>query len=570
MAKASVPVAQKDENGNLKRITTTNESYLAFKAGEFIAQSSLGTLLSATDTGNSIGSFQNTFYTGAVGTHSGTSLETGSTSTPLYQKEGSGQYETSAGFRRPLKEVSGSLYEMTDSDFTALSERLQSFIVLNEYPGAQRLATTTPGADWTKLIDGIFTDTNTGTAPDTTYHVWVRTSGTEPTSSCNPMYLRQTAYGEGSGGTYDGNMQAMNEDQIKESFGRVVAETFEDGSVGEYIILASAQGLPGGGTWSARGIAIDTRNETGDQQYTNQYTGFSAVQYAGERTYASVVGQYTGDRDFAGTRQFAGSRNYASVVGQYTGDYNFTGQRQFLGTLFAQFAGNRAGSGTNPIFTYPVPGFTNPPSPGNPFNGNPFPGNPTPGNPYPGNPFPGNPYGPTPGNPTPPTVGFLAETGNSVFLANPPNPGTPGGVNPGGVNPGGVNPGGVNPGGVNPGGVNPSTPGFTNASVYGLAGGNTFFFNVPGQFAGTRGNAANYQGDRDFAGTRAFAGSRNYADQYTRPVDFTGARSYAGDRTYTDQYTGEYTRQYSNQYTGETILSSTQTIETYTLYVRVS
>ena len=566
MSKASTPVALRNSNGDLKRITVQEENYLAYKAGEKIASgANLGAILDTVTIGgtyDTVGTLTNTSYDDPVGSSSGTSLQVSTTTTTVYQKRGEGNFEQGASFRRPLVESDGSLYEMGAANFNELGQRLISIIETNEYPGAYRLATSSPGADWSTALSNVFTDTRTD-GNSVSYTIYQKTGGTEPSGKNNPMYARKGTYGVGNT-DYDGDLQAMTEAQIKETFGRIVAETFSaaDGDIGSYQIRSSAQGAPtDAGTWVARGTATDTRNATQNQQYTRQYTGFSEVQYAGSRPYSN---QYTGDRDFAGNRQFGGSRPYGN---QYVGDRNFVGNRNFAGTR--SFSGNR-------VINYP--GFFNPPginpggnvnpvSPGNPFPGNPYP---IPGNVNPG----GNPYGPTPGNPFPVAPGVNPPgpglnqgfenpvPGNPFPVAPGVNPPTPGGINPGGnVNPPseGFNPPGVNPptgGNVNPGG-NPFQ-GFLNPP---------YNVNAPANFTGAR----TFTGERTFTGQRQFGGSRQYSNQYTRvDVDFTGQRQFAGSRQYSNQYANQYTDQYSNQYTGETIISSSQTIETYTLYVKVS
>ena len=93
-------------------------------------------------------------------------------------------------------------------------------------------------------------------------------------------------------------------------------------------------------------------------------------------------------------------------------------------------------------------------------------------------------------------------------------------------------------------------------------------------FAGSRNYGRQYVGSRNYIGQ--YQGSRNYGADYagTRPFQFTGQvpTTYTAQYTgyYTGVYTGNYTSQYSNQYTGQTITSQKETIETFTLYCRIS
>ena len=91
------------------------------------------------------------------------------------------------------------------------------------------------------------------------------------------------------------------------------------------------------------------------------------------------------------------------------------------------------------------------------------------------------------------------------------------------------------------------------------------------QFLGDRTFATQYVTESQFLNDQQFQGDRTYSTQYINDESFTGTRDFLGDRTYGDQYSVFYTAQYSGQYTGETIIDTgSDTIETYTLYVRVS
>jgi hypothetical protein len=91
------------------------------------------------------------------------------------------------------------------------------------------------------------------------------------------------------------------------------------------------------------------------------------------------------------------------------------------------------------------------------------------------------------------------------------------------------------------------------------------------QFEGDRTFSTQYVTESQFLNDQQFQGERTYSTQYIGNEDFTGTRQFAGDRTYSDQYGVFYTGQYTGQYTGETIIDTgSDTIETYTLYVRVS
>ena len=97
---------------------------------------------------------------------------------------------------------------------------------------------------------------------------------------------------------------------------------------------------------------------------------------------------------------------------------------------------------------------------------------------------------------------------------------------------------------------------------------------VSGQFGGSRTFNSNYGGDRTY--TSQYAGDRFFSATYSRnsqierqstvPTEFDN--QYSG--TYSSQFTGEYVGQNSEQYAGQTITAPVETVEVYTLYVKVS
>ena len=704
-----LPIIQKDASGNLQRATSTNENYLAYQAGlRFAERGTLGpTAIKSSITiahrDSAIGSYTDTFYNEAVGTHPGSSLSIGSTTTTLYQLKGdsaSGAVkldDQSTGlFRRPVYESDGNIFDMDSDAMDGIGQSLMSIIQSNEYPRSQRLAASAPSGDWSATLSNVFSDTTTdGTV--TQYSIWQRQTITAP-AKCNAMHVKRTQYGSYPLASYDGGLEAMTDSEMSLTFGQIAGKYFRHGEVGTYELRSSAQGAPTRtGTWEARGTALDTRYTTQDQQYAGQYTGYSQVQYSGNRNYTST---YTSPANFTGVRAFGGSRNYA---GNYTSPANFTSPAVFAGTRPANYAGVRTGSyvgnrafnflgttpanytgprsfagtrasnflGTTPTYyvgprsfagtrssafggvtpTYYVGprSFLGPRSAyfsttfyqnfaryvyfegpqqafGGPSNFN----GPMPANfgvyqsfagvggyqgtrvftryqPFEPIPFVGSRWFQGPKNfngwrlfagsrtwqfagsrnYTGPRgylgtrnyagtrVGSYLGTRNSYFAANFNFLGTTP-ANYTGVRPGnfasnnnflGVTP--ANYSGVRPGNFasNAAFLGVTPANYSGTRPG-TFTSPVPGDFAGFA--DANFTGIRTFGGTRSFGGSRNYASSnYTSGAVFTGIRGFAGSRTYTANFTGNYTNQYTGQYTGATLIDTPETVETYTLYVRV-
>jgi hypothetical protein len=353
----SNPIVLKDTNGNLKEASQTDLEYMAFQAGLRISSDVDSTQpyainTDATTDDTLIGSFVDTFYNEPVGTHDGSSLTTGSTTTFLYQRE-SNEISTDelSTFRRPVADSDSgtSIVDMGDASMTTLSRELMKILQGDEMPGAFRLSSSAPSADWSASLPNVFSDTTTD-GNVTSYSIYQRTSGTMP-DSCSPMYVRRDDYGSRPLADYNGGLQAMTQEQVSVTFGQIVRKFFADGEVGTYQLRSSAQGAPTDtGTWEARGTAVDTRYTTESQQYSGQYSSFSSVQYSGDRSY---TGEYTSAPvQFAGTRQFSGERDYAgqyvSPPIQFAGDRTFSGDRNYSGNYTSaptQFAGVRTFSG---------------------------------------------------------------------------------------------------------------------------------------------------------------------------------------------------------------------------------
>lgn len=374
-----LPVIQKDASGNLQRATTSHEEYLAYQAGLRFAERGNATPHTIQKTityqaDSAIGSFTDTFYNEAVGTHPGTSLSTGSTTTTLYQRHDSDgnnllDDQSSGLFRRPVYESDGNIFDMDSDAMHGFAEKILGLISSEEYPGAQRLGSAAPSGDWEVSVSNVFEDTTTdGTV--TTYNIYERKTGTAPTK-CNAMHTKRASYGAFPLAAYDGGLEAMTDSEMSMTFGQIASRYFRHGAPGTYELRSSAQGVPTRtGTWEARGTAVDTRYTTSEQQYAGQYTGYSSVQYAGTRVFSgsrNYVATYTAsenftvaDVDFVGTRganytgqrvnSFVGTRdaafagntgaNYAGVR-SFVGERSFTVATDFLGVTPANYTGNR-------------------------------------------------------------------------------------------------------------------------------------------------------------------------------------------------------------------------------------
>ena len=314
-----------DANGNLTKITLSEEDYLAYQIGLKYAADTSGSesgSLTTNVSGTNIGAYTNTVYDNNVGE---TGLDITTTSSTLYQRTPSGTpvAEDGADFAKPvIYDRSGTgavvaLKAANDTEFNTIVDRLMLKTFANEYPGCRRLATSTPGSDWTNVRSNLFTDTRTdGTSIN--YHIWMKTSGTAP-SKVSPQMLHNTF-----------DLKSMDTANIQYTFGqRAKTRGFSTG-VGNYKLLASGDSLPAG-TWVAKGAATDTRQAVADADYTRTSTGNYLGNYTG-----NYIGNYLGNYDGA----FSG----ANFEGNYTRTSTRTSQRTSTRDSTDDFTGNFVGN----------------------------------------------------------------------------------------------------------------------------------------------------------------------------------------------------------------------------------
>ena len=337
-------------------MTSTEENYLAYVIGKdnLAADSGVGGI-TLTSTGNtSIGSFVDTFYNEAVGTHPASAITSGSTTTTLYQKDGTasiGGGLRPVGFEDDSNSVP-SLYEFPDSDMNVLARRINSRIATSSYPGLYKLGSSSPGADYAIHISGAFSDTQTDgtTVP---YNIYKRTAMTAPTT-VRPVGLRS-----------DGDLQELADSDISDTIGTFVRNLRATaGEIGSYQLRSATQGAPtDAGTWTAVGTATDTKKNTTESSYTrtrgSTYSRTRVSAYSRDRSSAytrtstrtrtsNYLGDFTGDytRDFVGeyTRNFLGNYVGGNFVGNYAGNYTGNYSRGFAGNFLGNFARNYAGN----------------------------------------------------------------------------------------------------------------------------------------------------------------------------------------------------------------------------------
>ena len=357
-----------------QELTTTEENYLAYQAGLRLAADSDIAGLTLTSSGNAtVGSYQNTEFDAGVGTH-GVTLTTTTTTTPVYQKEGTAA-ESGANFRKPIHyQKSGSqtqFHEMTSSEIDTLTDRLVSRIFTSDYPGSFKLGTSAPSG-YTTYLHNVFEDTRTD-GHSQNYSIYRRTSMSAPTA-VKPLAIKRSL---GGSGTYQG-LQQMSTAQMQYTFGQRAKNRIMNGSngVGTYLLLSSTSGTPTAngysGTWHSKGVAVDTKQATVSTQYTRNFSRSRVSTYAreyvgdylGEYTRLSTrtrtsnyVGEYTRTRTSNYTRirivnriqnrsstyQRIRSSNYSRTFeGNYTGPRASNYSRIFTGNYSRDFIGNYA------------------------------------------------------------------------------------------------------------------------------------------------------------------------------------------------------------------------------------
>ena len=382
-AKSKPLKLQSPDQGDLKRLSTSEENYLAYLVGndhisDTSASPNIGNL-TLTSSGNSnVGSFVDTYFNQAVGTHPASSITSGSTTTTLYQK--SGVVTETSNFRRPVAyfkpptDGSGNegVYEMADSDLNLFVDRLNGRIAQSDYNSAYRLGTTSPGAGWNTYMSNVFSDTITGSTVNN-YNIYRYEGQAVPTIITDSDGVATTLCAiKRSGGVFEGIERMDSAEVLHTLSSRALTRKAVSGNVGSMQLRSSSQGAPtGGGTWRAIGTATNTKRTTTETSYTRTRT--SAYTRVSNRAFTRVstrtstrnfAGNYTGNYTGDYTRDFEGNYSRTSVggnfAGNYLGDYTRTSlgnySRNFNRTIVGNYQGNftsdEIGSGTETIETY--------------------------------------------------------------------------------------------------------------------------------------------------------------------------------------------------------------------------
>ena len=346
MSASSIPLKIKNVDGDLQELSPSEEMYLSVKVGEALAESSAGDIgdLSLTD-GTNIGSFVDTHYNEPSGTHPLSAI-TGTTVTTTLKQVGGSAIESDSNFVRPVGyyevEPNPGFYEMVDSDLDNLTNRALKNLETLGLQGTFQLSETSPGGDWAKHIDSVFTDTH-GDGNSTVYHIWKKISLATPPVSLTTVRPVATDYDDTS--SFSG-FKEMSDDEIKYTLGqRAKSLRSTAGEIGSYQLRSSAQGAPTlAGTWAPRGSALNTQRSIIDTDYTrtrnSTYTRNSIGSYTRE-----IIEDYSGTytNTFTGNSEVTFTGNYTSgFVGNFVGNYARVSVNNSTRTRYSSYAADYA------------------------------------------------------------------------------------------------------------------------------------------------------------------------------------------------------------------------------------
>ena len=333
----------------LRKATTTEENYLAYRMGLYLADSaniSPAFLTTSSSDGTAIGSHANTYFNVNIGQQVVLTDTTTETVT-LYQKNPFFN-QSDSDVRRILEhsidDGQTRIDEFDSADITGLSNRLVSRMFTSDYPGTMRLATAAPSGDYT-LVQEAFRDTRGNDDSDVNiYNLYKRTSMTAP-DTIRPFSIKRAS---GKTGAYQG-LQALSDRQVEQTFGSRARSLIDPGtsSVGAYQLRSAVQGAPtDAGTWVSKGTATDTRNVAVEEDYTRNCQVTRFTDFLGNYT-----GNYTGTFQNTTTNVFAGNylRDFTgNFIGTYTGEKDYL--KDFLGNYTGNFTQTFTGN-YNPTYT---------------------------------------------------------------------------------------------------------------------------------------------------------------------------------------------------------------------------
>lgn len=394
----------KNANGDLQRVSSDEEKYLASVAGvrltnsEFIEEQ-VGNLVRGTNNVGSefpVGSYADSKYNEDVGTHPESHITTTTTTTNLNAFGSSAVlYHTNKPYprnwiattedvNRPLvyKTINGkpSLQEISDSDLNILADRLNGLIAQHELAGVYRLDSSgfdPSETNWRKHLVGfsgnidakkLFATDNRTDGTSKNYHIWQKSGSFDigQTDSCAIVSLDRVLSGNNAGDLTNTppTIKTLPLNQLGHVLGqRCKYRRGIEGNVGTYQLRSDLQGAPDAtGTWKSVGSALDTRNTKEDQYhihiresvfsstyvgtYTGEYTGGYNRMYAGDYI-GDFILSFTGDfiKTYVGnyTAEYVGNYNRdvsTNFGGNYVGDYI----DNYIGDFIGQYAGDYSGN----------------------------------------------------------------------------------------------------------------------------------------------------------------------------------------------------------------------------------
>ena len=353
----SVPLKLKDSDHpvELQKFTTSEENYLAYQVGLYLASldSSDTSRLGLDNNLSYSGSIFNTVYDSDIGTSAGdgglysisvTHTRTGQKETPDYNYD--------SDYRCPVfSEIDNGqlkIKEMDSDTANTFLDRINSYIFTNDYPGTYKIATSSPGTNYITEIEAIAVDTTKGALNNQIYNLYKRTDlSTPPSTVARPVAIKRS---NGDSGDYQG-LQVMTDRQIQKGIGLKAANRIAAGvqnkGIGTYRIYSSAEGSPASqgfsGTWQTKGTVTDSRQSI----VNNDYTRTRSSNYLRLRNSVTLESNYTRTRqsNFLRVRTCTRTSTYSSVysktrtclrspgfVGDYVGDFTLSTEEEYSDT----------------------------------------------------------------------------------------------------------------------------------------------------------------------------------------------------------------------------------------------
>lgn len=221
------------------------------------------------------------------------------------------------------------LREVNDFELDLICTRLLSSIFENDYPGTFRLASVSPGTNWSIFLENVFVDTRSD-GSELKYSIWIKQEAEAIPSTVRPLAPFRL------NGVFAG-IKELTDPEMEFTFGERMKSLIMSTKIGTYQLRSSEQGPPTeAGTWLAKGSAVNTVREYEEDQnylglalfeinYTEPYVADYTAEYEGnysptyEQTYVGdYVGTYQGS-DILET--YTAEYEGVDILLTYSGDY---------------------------------------------------------------------------------------------------------------------------------------------------------------------------------------------------------------------------------------------------------